>query len=107
MTDEQTYHKARVHDVDGTKIASIVVWDGIEDYESEPPIHALIVAEKFNAKKLHVIQVGENWKEGEWRFQMGISAAHEGTDVIFYAINHRVYRQLCRSVEAACDMRLQ
>jgi hypothetical protein len=51
--------------------------------------------------------VGKDWEDGELRFQLGISAAFDGADVIFYAINHQVYRQLCRSVEAMCTVKMQ
>ena len=101
------YHKTRVHSIDGPKIASIVIWDGIKNYENEPPIPSIVIAEKFDAKKLLVIQVGKDWEEGELRFQLGIEAAYDGADVIFYAANHAVYRQLCRSIKAICVGRLQ
>jgi len=64
-----------------------------------------VIAEKLKAEKLLVIHVGED--DGELRFQLGISAALDGADVIFCAINDRVYRQLCRSVQAMCTSRLQ
>ena len=78
------YHKTRIYSSDGTYVG-IVIWDGITNYTNEPPIPNIVIAEKLAAETLTIIQVPDDWEDGEARFQLGIEASYDGSDVIFFA----------------------
>jgi hypothetical protein len=89
----QKYYKTTViHEDDFVRC---VIWDGVRDYESHPPILALCVAEKLDAPDVHVMQIRHGHGVAKVvRAMLGIT-----TSVILWARSHKAYRAAVDEME--------
>jgi hypothetical protein len=94
------YFKGRM--LQGDRTYRYVVWDGVRDYKSIPPVPQLVVAERLSGETLGIVQV----KKRVSRSALSVLLQAHGS-VIFWARDHAVYRAIVDGIEAFADARMQ
>jgi hypothetical protein len=102
MNAGEKYYKSRLRDLDG-RWHRIVVWDGVCDYENEPPLE-LMVYEKLGGK-LGIVQINPNMEVSNKDALLEIIEAFD--NVVLWARDHATYRILVDSFEAMATHRMQ
>jgi hypothetical protein len=99
----QKYFKGRVYTAGGLRVFPIVVWNGVRDYESHPPL-ILAPAENLTGL-LHIVQV-RNLKVCTETISAILSKDYDSS-AILWARNAAVYRAIVENLTSLSHGRLQ
>jgi hypothetical protein len=89
----QTYYKTTL--VGGDSYVRCVIWDGVCDYESDPPIPALCIAESLDGPDLHIMQI----RHGHGVVKVVEAMLGITTSVILWTRSHQAYRTAVDEME--------
>jgi hypothetical protein len=76
--------------IKGRDYVRFVMWDGIRNYENEPPISALCAAEQLDREMLLVVKIDH--AQGQSVLDAVEGAAGCTNDLVVWARDHRTYR---------------
>jgi hypothetical protein len=91
------YFKGRIYH--GAEVHHYVVWDGVRDYQSLPPV-AGVLATEFPAGTgtVYIAQIGKPGRSVRTAL-LGLIATGSNTHVILWARDHRTYRDIVKEME--------
>jgi hypothetical protein len=89
----QKYYKTTV--IRGAHYVRCVIWDGVHDYESRPPVEALCITENLDGPDLLIMQI----RHGHGVAKVVATLLGTTTGIILWARNHKAYRTAVDEME--------